>query len=96
MSKGKERISPKTPMLSYIDPGKRKSERKIFEDKEETASSQPCKRKRLTEVLKAPIPSPPKTDSCNSFHNRTHDRTKERENCTVQDLGNLGILKDRE
>ena len=55
--------------------------------------SQPCKRKRLTEVLKAPKPSPVKTDSCNPFHNRTQDRTKERENCTVLDLG---ISKDRE
>ena len=61
--------------------------------KEETAGSQPCKRKRLTEVLKAPKPSPAKTDSCNPFHNRTQDRTKERENCTVLDLG---ISKDRE
>ena len=55
--------------------------------------SQPCKRKRLTEVLKAPKPSPAKTDSCNPFHNRTQDRTKERENWTVLDLG---ISKDRE
>ena len=47
----------------------------------------------MTEVLKAPKPSPAKTDSCNPFHNRTQDRTKERENCTVLDLG---ISKDRE
>ena len=44
------------------------------------------KRKRLTEVLKAPKPSPAKTDSCNPFRNRTQDGTKERENCTVLDL----------
>ena len=60
---------------------------------EETAGSQPRKRKRLTEVLKAPKPSPAKTDACNLFHNRTQGRTKERENCTVLDLG---ISKDRE
>ena len=72
---------------------KRKNEREIVEEKEETAGSQPCKRKLLTEVLKAPKPSPAKTDSCNPFHNRTQDRTKERENCTVLDLG---ISKDRE
>ena len=65
-----------------------KNEREIVEEKEETASSQPCKRKRLTELLKAPTPSPAKTDSCNPFHNRTQDRAKERENCTVQDLVN--------
>ena len=47
----------------------------------------------MTEVLKAPKPSPAKTDSCNPFHNRTQDRTKERENWTVLDLG---ISKDRE
>ena len=55
--------------------------------------SQPCKRKRLTEVLKAPKPSPAKTDSCNPFHNRTQDRTKERENWTVLDLGGLVHLE---
>ena len=73
-----------------------KNEREIVEEKEETADSQPCKRKRLTEVVKfykAPTPSPAKTDSCNPFHNRTQDRTKERENCTVL---HLGISKDRE
>ena len=32
----------------------------------------------MTEVLKAPTLSPAKTDSCNPFHNRTQDRTKER------------------
>ena len=85
-SKGKEPISPKTPE-------KRKNERETVKEKEEAAGSQPCKRKRLTEVLKAPKPSPAKTDSCNPFHNRTQDRTKERENCTVL---NLGISKDRE
>ena len=63
-----------------------KNEREIVEEKEETAGSRPCKRKRLTEVLKAPKPSPAKTDSCNPFHNRTQDRTNERENCTVLDL----------
>ena len=47
----------------------------------------------MTEVLKAATPSPAKTDSCNPFHKRTQDRTKERENCTVLDLG---ISKDRE
>ena len=70
-----------------------KNEREIVEEKEETAGSQPCKRKRLTEVLKAPTPSLVKTDSCNPFHKRTQDRTKERENCTVLDLD---ISKDRE
>ena len=72
---------------------KRKNEREIVEEKEETVGSQPCKRKRLTEVLEAPTPSPAKTDSCNPFHKRTQDRTKECENCTVLDLG---ISKDRE
>ena len=47
----------------------------------------------MTEALKAPIPSPAKTDSRNLFHNRTQDRTKECENCTVLDLG---ISKDWE
>ena len=78
---------------AILGPEKRKNERETVEEKEETADSQPCKRKRLTEVLKAPKPSPAKTDSCNPFHNRTQDRTKERENCTVLDLG---ISKDRE
>ena len=78
---------------AILGPKKRKNEREIVEEKEETAGSQRCKRKRLTEVLKAPKPSPDKTDSCNPFHNRTQDRTKERENCTVLDLG---ISKDRE
>ena len=79
MSKGKEPIS-------FPGKGKRK-------EKEETAGNQSCKRKRLTEVLKAPKPSPVKADSCNPFHNRTQDRTIERENCTVLHLGNS---KDRE
>ena len=92
MSKGKEPISPKTPH-AILGPSKRKNEREIVEENEETAGSQPCKRKRLTEVLKAPIPSPAKTDSCNPFLKRTQDRTKERENCTVLDLG---ISKDQE
>ena len=78
---------------AILGPGNRKNERETVEEKEETAGSQPCKRKRLTEVLKAPTPSPVKTDSCNAFHNRTQDRTKERENCTVLDLG---ISKDWE
>ena len=70
-----------------------KNEREIVEGKEETAGSQPFKWKRLTEVLKAPTPSPAKTDSSNPFHNRTQDRTKDLENCTVLDPG---ISKDRE
>ena len=70
-----------------------KNEREINEEKEETSGSQPCKRKRLTEVLKAPKPSPANTDSCNPFHKRAQDRTKERKSCTVLDLG---ISKDRE
>ena len=37
-----------------LGPGKMKNEREIVEGKEETAGSQPCKRKRLTEVFKAP------------------------------------------
>ena len=78
---------------AILGPEKRKNKREIVEEKEETAGSQPCKRKRLTEVLKTPKPSPAKTDSCNPFHNRKQDRTKERENCTVLDLG---ISKDRE
>ena len=71
----------------------RKDEREIVEEQEETAGSQSCKRKRLSEVLKAPKPSPAKTKLCNPFHNRTQDRTKELENCTVL---HLGISKDRE
>ena len=67
-------------------PEKRKAEREKIEEQEETAGSQSCKRKRLPEVLKAPKPSLAKTDSCNPFHNRTQDRTKERENCTVLHL----------
>ena len=39
-----------------------KNERETVEEKEETAGSQPCKRKRLSEVLKAPKPSPAETD----------------------------------
>ena len=31
--------------------------------------------------------APAKTNSCNPFHNRTQDRTKERENCRVLNLG---------
>ena len=77
---------------AILGPEKRKNEREIVEEKE-TAGSQPCKRKRLTEVLEAPKPSPAKTDSCNPFHSQTQDRTKERENYTVLDLG---ISKDRE
>ena len=77
MSKGKDTISPKRPILGH---GKRKKEREIVEEKEETVSSQPCKRKRLTEVLQAPTPSPAKIDLCNPFHNRTQDRTKDRKN----------------
>ena len=57
-----------------------KNEREIVEERKETAGSQFTKRKRLTEVLKAPKPLPAKTDSCNPFHNRTQDRTKDREN----------------
>ena len=60
---------------SILGPGKRKNEREIVKEKEETAGSKPCKRKRLTEVLKALTPSPAKTDSCNPFHKRTQDRT---------------------
>ena len=65
---------------AILGTGKRKDEIGIVERQEETAGSQSCKRKRLTEVLKAPKPSPAKTDSCNPFHNRTQDRTKVREN----------------
>ena len=73
---------------AILGPEKRKNEREIVEEKEETAGSQqPCKRKRLTVVLKALKPSPAKTDSGNPFHNRTQDRTKERGNCTVLDQG---------
>ena len=70
-----------------------KNEREIVEEKEETAGNPPSKRKRLTEVFKSPKPSPAKTDSCNPFHKRTQDRTKERENVPFLDLG---ISKDRE
>ena len=91
-SKGKRAYKSEDPH-AILGPEKRKNERETVEEKEETAGSQPCKRKRLTEVLKAPKPSPAKTDSCNPFHNRTQDRTKERENWTVLDLG---ISKDRE
>ena len=92
MSKGVEPVSPKDPR-AIQGPGKRKDEREIVKEQEETAGSQSYKRKRLTEVLKTPKPSPAKTDLCNPFHNRTQDRTIERENCTVL---NLGISKDRE
>ena len=74
-------------------PRKRKDEREIVEEQEETASNQSCKRKRLTEILKVLKPSPAKTDSNNPFHNQTQDRTKKRKNCQVL---NLGISKDRE
>ena len=53
-----------------------KNEREIVEEEEETAGTQTCKRKRLTEILKAPTPSPAKTDSYNPFHKLTQDRTK--------------------
>ena len=74
---GKKPISPKTPH-AILGTGKMKNEREIVKEKEETAGSQPCKRKRLTEVLKAPTPSPAKTDSCNPFHKRKQYRTKDR------------------
>ena len=63
-----------------------KKKRKIVEEQEEIADSQSCKRKRLTEVLKAPKPSPAKTDSFNLFHNRTQNRTKECENRPVNNM----------
>ena len=91
MSKGIELRSSNDPPC-YLRSGKRKDEREIVEEQEETAVSQSCNRKRLTEVLKAPKLSPAKTDSCNPFHNRTQDRTKESENCPVL---NLGISKER-
>ena len=91
MSKSKKKKSK--DHHAVLGSGKRKNEWEIVEEKEETAGSQPCKRKRLTEVLKAPISSPAKTDSCNLSHNRTQDRTKESEKRTVLDLG---ISKDRE
>ena len=72
MSKGIEPISPKDPHV-ISGPGKRKDEREIVEEQEETAGSQSCKRKRLTEVLKAPTPSPAKTDSCNPLLNQTQE-----------------------
>ena len=87
MSEGKKPIAKSKVLHAILGPGKMKNETEIVEEKEKTAGSQPCKRKRLTEVLKAPTPSPAKTDSCNPFHIRTQDRTKERENCTVLDLG---------
>ena len=87
MSKGIEPISPKNPH-AISGPGKRKDEREIVEEQEETAVSQSCKRKRLTEVLKAPKLSPAKTDSCNPFHNRTQDRTKECEDDCFAITGN--------
>ena len=44
MSNSKEHISPKTPMINdNLGPGKRKNEREIVEEKEETAGSQPWK-----------------------------------------------------
>ena len=79
MSEGIEPISPKDPH-AILGPRKRKDEREIVEEQEETAGSQSCKRKPLTEVLKAPKPSSAKTDSCNLFHNRTQDGTNERKN----------------
>ena len=64
-------------MLSILGPGKMKNKREIVEEQEETPGSQSCKRKLLTEVLKAPKPSPEKTESCNPFHNRTKERETE-------------------
>ena len=93
MSKGKQRINPKDPLAIYKSREKERWKRIIVEGQEETAGSQSCKRKRLTEVLKAPKSSSAKKDSCNPFHNRTQDRTQERENCTVP---HLSISKDRE
>ena len=66
MSKGMEPISPKDTH-AILCPGKRKDEREIVKEQEETEGSQSCKTKRLTEVLKAPKPSPAKTDSSNPF-----------------------------
>ena len=53
MSKGIEPIRSKDPQ-AILGPGKRKYEREIVEDQEETAGTQSCKRKRLIEVLKVP------------------------------------------
>ena len=47
--KGIEPISPKDPHV-ILGPAKRKDEREIVEEQEETAGSQSSKRKRLTEV----------------------------------------------
>ena len=79
MSKGIEPISAKYP-YAILGPRKRKYEREKVEEKEEKAGSQSCKIKRLSEVLKTPKPLSAKTDSCNPFHYRTQDRTKESEN----------------
>ena len=78
---------------AILGPEKRKNEREIVEENEETAGSQPCKRKRLTEALKAPTPSTSKDRFMQPIPQLTQDRTKELENCTVLDLG---ISKDRE
>ena len=79
MNKGIEPISPKDHH-AILGPGKRKDETEIVDEQEETAGIQSCKRKRLIRVLKAPKPSPSKANSCNPFHNRTQDGTKEHEN----------------
>ena len=82
MNKGIEPINPKHPH-AILGHGNKKDEREIVKEQDKTAGSQSCK------ALK---PSPAKTNSCNPFHNRTQDRTKERENWLVL---NLGISKDR-
>ena len=82
-----EPISSKDPH-AILGPRKRKDERDIVEEQEETAGSQSCERKRLTEVLKAPKPSQAKT----FMQPIPQDRTKECENCTVL---HLGISKDQ-
>ena len=49
--------------------------------------SQPCLRKRLTEVLKAPKPSPAKTDSSNPIpqsNTRQNKRARKLQNKTEQ------------
>ena len=62
MSKGIS-YKPKDPR-AILGPGKRKDQREIVEEQEETEGSQSCERKRLAEVLKVPKPSQAKIDSC--------------------------------
>ena len=91
MSKGIEPISPKD-LHATLGPGKGKIEEKYSKNRKKQRAVNLVKESDW-QVFKPPKPSQAKTDSCNPFHNRTQNRTKEREYWSVI---NLDISKDRE